>query len=460
MINKESLKRHGYNLNTAYEAVFINKFRSILTALGIIFGVAAVIAMMAIGNGAQQEILEQMKMVGVNNIVIIPVAELSHQTGQNEGGEESQGEDSQLGPSKFSPGLSMMDVKSIKEIIPDIDRISPEVVFTAYVIKDGVRRSATFSGVLPDFFDVFALELEEGKFFNEYQVKNGKAVCIIGPEVKSRFFKTENPINKKIKCGGIWLTVVGVLKSRLVSEAATKDLGVSEFSNTIFTPINTLLLRYKDRSQVQPDDGGSTFIIIDNFAMSASANQAALQNNQLDKIIVQMKNSDHLSETAIIINRMLLRRHNGKKDFEVKVPELLLKQEQRTKDIFNIVLGAIASISLIVGGIGIMNIMLASVMERIREIGVRMAIGARRSDIVFQFLAEATIISISGGFIGVVLGVVLARMIMQFADILTIVSPMSIILSFGVSATVGIVFGLMPARKASRQDPVTSLRHD
>lgn len=460
MINKESLKRHGYNLNTAYEAVFINKFRSILTALGIIFGVAAVIAMMAIGNGAQQEILEQMKMVGVNNIVIIPVAELSHQTGQNEGGAESESEESRMGPSKFSPGLSMMDVKSIKEIIPDIDHISPEVVFTAYVIKDGVRRSATFSGVLPDFFEVFALELEEGKFFNEHQVKNGKAVCIIGPEVKSRFFKTENPINKKIKCGGIWLTVVGVLKSRLVSKAATKDLGVSEFSNTIFTPINTMLLRYKDRSQVQPDDGGSTFIIIDNFAMSASANQAALQNNQLDKIIVQMKNSDHLSETAIIINRMLLRRHNGKKDFEVKVPELLLKQEQRTKDIFNIVLGAIASISLIVGGIGIMNIMLASVMERIREIGVRMACGARRSDIVFQFLAEATIISISGGFIGIVLGVVLARMIMQFADILTIVSPMSIILSFGVSATVGIVFGLMPARKASRQDPVTSLRHD
>jgi putative ABC transport system permease protein len=144
----------------------------------------------------------------------------------------------------------------------------------------------------------------------------------------------------------------------------------------------------------------------------------------------------------------------------VKVPELLLKQEQRTKDIFNIVLGAIASISLIVGGIGIMNIMLASVMERIREIGVRMAIGARRSDIVFQFIAEATIISVTGGFIGIILGVALARLIMQFAGILTIVSPMSIFISFGVSATVGIVFGLMPARKASRQDPVTSLRHD
>jgi putative ABC transport system permease protein len=461
MISKESLKRHGYNLNTAYEAVFINKFRSILTALGIIFGVAAVIAMMAIGNGAQQEILEQMKMVGVNNIVISPVADLSYQTdGSGEGDAGGEGNESAVSPTKFSPGLSMMDVESIREIIPGIERISPEVVYTAYVIKDGVRRSAKFSGVVPDFFEVFGLELQEGKFFNEHQVKNGARVCVIGPEVKSRFFKTENPLNKMIKCGGIWLKVIGVLKSRMVSETATKDLGVSEFSNTIFTPINTLLLRYKDRSQVQPDNGEDSFMFFGDFAMSSSADQDALQSHQLDKIIVQMNNSDYLSETAAIINRMLLRRHNDKKDFEVKVPELLLKQEQRTKDIFNIVLGAIASISLIVGGIGIMNIMLASVMERIREIGVRMAIGARRSDIVFQFIAEATIISVSGGFIGIILGVVLARLITQFAGILTIVSPMSIFISFGVSATVGIVFGLMPARKASRQDPVTSLRHD
>ncbi len=459
MISQESLKRHGYNLNTAYEAVFINKFRSILTALGIIFGVAAVIAMMAIGNGAQQEILEQMKMVGVNNIVISPVGELSHQTDGSAEGENSEDSNAEGSQVKFSPGLNMMDVKSIREIIPGIERVSPEVVYTAYVIKDGVRRSAKFSGVLPDFFEVFGLELQEGKFFNDLQVKNGARVCIIGPEVKSRFFKTENPINKRIKCGGIWLTVVGVLKTRVISETATRDLGVSEFSNTVFTPINTLLLRYKDRSQVQPG-GGESFVFFGGFAMSSSADQAALQSHQLDKIIVQMSDSDNLSETASIINRMLLRRHNGKKDFEVKVPELLLKQEQRTKDIFNIVLGAIASISLIVGGIGIMNIMLASVMERIREIGVRMAIGARRSDIVFQFIAEATIISVTGGFIGIILGVVLARLIMQFADILTIVSPISIFISFGVSATVGIVFGLMPARKASKQDPVTSLRHD
>jgi len=458
MINEAWIKRHTHNLNAAFEAVFLNKFRSILTALGIIFGVAAVIAMMAIGNGAQQEILEQMKMVGVNNIVITAKVNAQQQTQQTSDESESgqQNEDSKT---KFSPGLSMADAKSIREIIPGIERISPEVVYTATVIKDGERREAKFSGVTPDFFTVFSLELAEGKMFNEHQMTNGVPVCIIGPEIKSRFFKTENPIDKKIKCGGVWLTVVGVLKSRYITKNATQDLGVSEFNNTIFAPINTLLLRYKDRSQAT-SSSDEMFVDFGDFAFSSSNSSGTDSKNQLDKIVVQMKTSDQLSETASIITRMLSRRHNGNEDFEIKVPELLLKQEERTKDIFNIVLGAIASISLIVGGIGIMNIMLASVMERIREIGVRMAIGARRTDIIFQFVSEATIISITGGFIGILLGLILAKVIMEVTGILTIVSGLSIIISFGVSATVGIVFGLMPARKAAGQDPVTSLRHD
>ncbi len=458
MINETWFKRHIHNLNAAFEAVFLNKFRSILTALGIIFGVAAVIAMMAIGNGAQQEILEQMKMVGVNNIVISTRVDMQQQSQQGSSDDESsqQATDSKK---QFSPGLSLLDANSIRQIIPGIERVSPEVVYTATVIKDGERREAKFSGVTPDFFQVFSLELAEGKMFNAHQMTNGAPVCIIGPEIKSRFFKTENPIDKKIKCGGVWLTVVGVLKSRYISKNATQDLGVSEFNNTIFAPINTLLLRYKDRSQATSSNEDMFFSFGD-FAISSSSSSGTDSKNQLDKIVVQMTNSDQLSETAAIISRMLIRRHNGNEDFEIKVPELLLKQEERTKDIFNIVLGAIASISLIVGGIGIMNIMLASVMERIREIGVRMAIGARKSDIVFQFVSEATIISITGGFIGVLLGLILAKVIMEVTGILTIVSGLSILISFGVSATVGIVFGLMPARKAASQDPVTSLRHD
>ena len=193
---------------------------------------------------------------------------------------------------------------------------------------------------------------------------------------------------------------------------------------------------------------------------SSSGSDDESNYNQIDKIVVQVKESEQLTPTVDVINDMLYRRHSKVDDFEIKIPELLLKQEQRTKDIFNIVLGAIASISLIVGGIGIMNIMLASVMERIREIGVRMATGARKRDIIFQFLSEATFISLSGGFIGIILGIGLSKIIMQFTDILTIVSPLSIFVSFFVSVAVGIIFGYMPAKRAAMQDPVESLRHD
>ncbi|MCF8364638.1 MAG: ABC transporter permease [Bacteroidales bacterium] len=445
------MKRHLHNINSAVEAVFANKFRSILTALGIIFGVAAVIAMMAIGKGAQQEILEQIRMVGVNNIVITPKLQEEEDVELTNDTENSSSEESTTSGKNFSPGLTLSDAESFFTIIPDIELISPEVVFNAPVVKSGTQRTAKFSGVTPAFFQVFNIELLQGEMFNDFQLENGQPVCIIGPEIRARFFKQESPIGKRIKCGNIWLEVIGVLKSRMVSETANENLGVSEFNNTVFVPIKTILLRYKDRS------------LITKASLSGSdeGNQSKTKNpNQLDKIIIQVKESEQLVETAGVVKRMLQRRHAGQEDFEIKIPELLLKQQQRTKDIFNIVLGAIASISLIVGGIGIMNIMLASVMERIREIGVRMAMGARKSDIIFQFVAEATLISISGGFIGVILGVVLAKVIMQVTGILTIVSLISIVISFGVSATVGIVFGLMPARTAAHQDPVTSLRHD
>ena len=181
---------------------------------------------------------------------------------------------------------------------------------------------------------------------------------------------------------------------------------------------------------------------------------------KLDRIIVQVKETNEINSTTEVLSRMLLRRHAEVKDFEIVVPELLLKQQQRTKDIFNIVLGAIASISLIVGGIGIMNIMFASVMERIKEIGTRLAIGAKKADIIAQFLAEAVLISVSGGFIGVILGIILSFLITHFSGILTIVSPLSVLVAFGVSAAVGVIFGLSPAKRAAEKDPIESLRHE
>ncbi|MBU1009554.1 MAG: ABC transporter permease [Bacteroidetes bacterium] len=454
------MERYWEIVQVAIEAVFANRARSILTALGIIFGVAAVIAMMAIGNGARQEILEQMKLVGVNNIIVSARYEPSKTQSSD------QETDSKEVKKQYSPGLSMKDVESIRAIIPTVERVSPEVTYETSMINGGVRLQAKLNGVTPDFFAVFNLSLQDGNMFNEQQLEEGSPVCIIGPTIKTKFFALENPIGKHIKCGNIWLKVIGVIENRMVSDKSTEDLGITDFNNNIYAPIHTVLLRFKDRAQINASSltgGESTVIFSGNSIMSFGSSGGSddeANYHQLDKIVVQLYDSEKLNETTKVLNQLLKRRHMGVDDFQITVPELLLKQEQRTKDIFNIVLGAIAGISLLVGGIGIMNIMLASVMERIREIGVRRSVGASRNDIIFQFLAEATMISISGGLLGILLGVIMARVIMESTEILTIVSAWSIILSFGVSASVGIVFGYLPARKAADQDPVTSLRHD
>ncbi len=461
-LRKKAWQRYIHSLNIAVEAVIANRFRSMLTALGIIFGVAAVISMMAIGNGARKEILDQIKLVGVNNIVITPLLELKGKSGESSDKEES----GQKMQKKFSPGLTLEDAESIKDVIPTVARISAEVSYDSYVIKGGKRSAAKLIGVTNDFFDVYNLKLFSGNFFQEQQLTAGSPVCIIGPTVKSRFFSREDPIGKSIKCGGIWLTVIGVLENRVFQVDESKDIGVSDYNDHIYAPIQTVLLRYRDRAYVnsaslKQDESSMVFFDGGVTAFSSSSSGSKDDNyNQLDKIIVQVSDSKYLDVTTKALTTMLKRRHQQVDDFQVSVPELLLKQEQRTKDIFNIVLGVIAGISLVVGGIGIMNIMLASVMERTKEIGIRRASGATRRDVIFQFLSEATIISISGGVIGIVLGVVFAVMIHRATGILTIVKPLSIVISFGVSAFIGILFGYMPAKRASDQDPVESLRYE
>jgi len=458
------LERYKYIFNIALEAVFLNKFRSILTALGIIFGVAAVITMMAIGNGAKKEILDQMKLVGVNNIVISPKPDKPKSTSSQSSDETSQSQEQKTDKNKgkFSPGLSLKDAEAIKIIIPTVSTVSPEVIYETDIVKDGIKTTAKFTGVSPDFFRIFALELQEGEMFNDEQLREGKAVCIIGPVLKSKFFPTENAVGKDIKCGPIWLRVIGVLKKREISQSSIDNLGVSDYNNSIYAPIQTLLRRYRDRSMITASSLHGGTVYSDGWMTMSMSNESSSDKgtNQIDKIVVQVSESEQIGPTVEILKKMMIRRHAGVEDVEIKVPELLLKQEQRTKDIFNIVLGAIASISLLVGGIGIMNIMLASVMERIKEIGIRQAIGATKRDIILQFLMEATLLSITGGLIGIILGLALSKIIMELTGILTIVSLVSIIISFGVSASVGIIFGYMPSQRAAKQDPVESLRHE
>ena len=456
-------ERYKYIFSIALEAVFLNKFRSILTALGIIFGVAAVITMMAIGNGAKKEILDQMKLVGVNNIIITPKTEKGKgSSGQStdESSETQKSTDSKS-KGKFSPGLSLKDAESIKLIVPSVQKVCPVVIYETDVIKKAVRSSTKVSGVTPEFFELFSIDLEQGDMFNTEQLRDGKAVCIIGSTIKSKFFPTEDPVGQDIKCGKLWLKIIGVLRKKDVNQTSMENLGISDYNNSVFAPVQTMMRRVKDRTMITAASlHGQSYEDYGDVVIYSSQEGEQMSKNQIDKIVVQVKQSSQITPTTELLKRMLLRRHQGLEDFEIKVPELLLKQEQRTKDIFNIVLGAIASISLLVGGIGIMNIMLASVMERIKEIGIRQAIGATKRDIVAQFLSEATILSLSGGLIGIVLGLILSKVIMEITGILTIVSGISILISFGVSASVGIIFGYMPAQRAAKQDPVESLRYE
>lgn len=448
------MERLIYLLNIALEAVIVNRTRSVLTALGIVFGVAAVITMLAIGNGAKKEVLDQMKLVGVNNIVITPVAEDQREASENDSNGTSGGK------KDYSPGLTLKDAEAIEKVLPDVVAVSPEVSYRTSVISGDKQTTATLTGVSPKFFTLFNHTLESGSMFTEEQAASGAPVCIISPAMKARFFQRQDPIGKSIKCGNIWLRVIGVLQSRNVDSEATDDFNISNINENIYAPVNTVLIRFKDRSVVTQGQLEGNNNRNSSSGGFLATDEKQFGNNQLNKIVVQVTGSSRLRPTSTVISKMLKRRHNDKDDFEVVVPELLLKQEQRTKNIFNIVLGAIASISLLVGGIGIMNIMLASVMERIKEIGIRLAIGARKRDVVVQFLAEATIISVIGGLLGIVLGVVMAQLVTKLAGILTIVAWDGVIISFVVSAAVGIIFGWMPARKAASQDPVESLRYE
>lgn len=440
------------NLSIAIEAVIANKVRSLLTALGIIFGVAAVIAMLAIGNGAQQEILEQIKLVGVNNIVIKPIIEQKED--KLEDGEAKE-------KNKFSPGLTMRDVQSIQTTLPSVERISPEIILETFIIKSGVRRSAKLVGVEPVYFEIYDFTLAEGRIFTAAHRKLGASVCIIGNAIKSKFFPTENPIGKSIKVGPHWLKIIGVMEARLISENSITKLGIRDYNMDVYAPLQTVLVRYKNRDMITKDAIAKANAQAGNNNGAPPPPPSAPSNyHQLDRLVIQVAETPYLNPTAEIISRLLQRKHYDVVDYEIEIPELLLKQQQRTNDIFNYVLGAIAGISLLVGGIGIMNIMLASVLERIKEIGLRLSLGARKSDIVQQFLFEAVMISVSGGLIGVLLGVSLALIISSVADIPTVISFMSIALSFGVAATVGLIFGIAPAKRAADQDPITSLRYE
>jgi putative ABC transport system permease protein len=355
-----------------------------------------------------------------------------------------------------------------------------------------MRQPAKVLGVTSEYFKLYDMGLESGAFFSSDQELNSMAVCLIGHNVKTRFFQQRDAVGEFIKFGANWVKVIGVLeqsasgasmpsedeassgtassaRSGSLGTIGSESMGMQGYDDQVFIPIRTMLLRQENRALAITNPGSSNSgavvmgggrrrIVVNTTSSSESSSNS--NYHQLDRITVQVHETEQLTSSQEVITRMLNRRHQQVPDFEVTVPELLLKQQQRTKDIFNIVLGAIAGISLLVGGIGIMNIMFASVMERTKEIGTRLAIGAKKADVIAQFLSEAILISVAGGVIGVIIGVVLSFLIKSFFDITTIISFSSIIISFGVSAAVGVIFGYSPAKRAAERDPIESLRYE
>jgi len=444
------MKRTIFNFKLALEAVMANQLRAILTALGIIFGVGAVIAMLAIGTGAKQSILDQMKLIGTNNIVIKSVQSSDGSSGESDSNQSGNNGDNK-DKKPWSPGLTVSDVSVLEDLIPTVESISPEIILPINIVRKGKHQKGRCIGVTNTFFELSNLEIEKGKRFHPIQIEKGKPVCIIGKNIEKKFFSEGKVIGEKIKCGNEWLTIIGVLDKRIATKESLSNLGIRDYNSDVYIPISTALLRFKNRALVNKKDIASRR----NRGATTSGNY-----HQLDRVVLRVDDHKRLQATADIAARMLKRRHRDQLDFEVEVPELLLQQQQKTQDTFNFVLAVIAGISLLVGGIGIMNIMLASVLERIKEIGIRRSLGATEKDITLQFLFEAIFISLIGGLLGVILGVGAAKAIASYADIPTIVSTWSVLLSFFVAASVGLVFGLLPAQKAARQDPIKALRTD
>ncbi len=448
------MQRIFFNFLLAMEAVLANRLRALLTGMGILFGVAAVIAMLAIGTGAKQSILERMKLIGTNNIVIksIILEENDQLQAKAQNASNSGGNTQESNKKPWSPGLTLQDLEAIATVMPHVEQISPEIVLPTSLIEEGKLEKGRCVGITNAFFELNSISLSQGNFFHAEHLENGRPVCIIGKNIQTRFFPNESPVGKKLKAGNSWLTVVGVLEKRSASQESLENLGIRDYNDDVYIPVSTALLRFKNRATITKADIGG--------GRGNSRNQQKKDENyhQLDRMVVRVADSKYLRSAADVTARLLKRRHHEVVDFEIEVPELLLEEQQKTQETFNFVLAAIAGISLLVGGIGIMNIMLASVLERIKEIGVRRSLGAKQEDIVQQFLFEAVTISLLGGIIGVILGVVAANLITSSFQIPAVVSAWSVILSFGVAASVGLIFGIFPARKAAKQDPIKALR--
>jgi len=318
-------------------------------------------------------------------------------------------------------------------------------------------------GVNHSFLEVNNIAISKGKNFSKDQIINAKPVCIIGKKIESKLFTGSNALGSYIKVKNVWLQVIGVIEEKIISSKAQDNLGIRDINLDVYIPLKTFLVRYENRKVIVdkiPESNGSGIIIMGGGQSGPKKRIPRGNYHQIDKLTVQVNNSTELMATANIISRMLKRKHNNVLDFEISIPIHLLKQQQKTKQIFNVVLSIIAGISLLIGGIGIMNIMLASVLERTKEIGIIRAIGATKQDVILQFLSESVLISVGGGIVGIFIGIASAYIIEFATGIETVLSLNSILLSFIVATFIGLVFGIIPAKSAANKNPIEAIRHE
>jgi len=398
--------------------LWAQKTRTLLTALGIIFGVGAVIGMLAIGAGARDESLRFIEQLGVRNLLIESRPAASDQELQQR--------------RRSSPGLTERDVRILQGNVDDLDLISARrSLHPARVFPKVTEDLPELFGVRPAYAAIHNWKLEEGAFFTKEQDEASAADCVLGEKAKVALLGYGPAVNRFVKVNDTWLRVVGVLSDQASSGSGTAQ---SQDPNLIiYVPLNTFQYRFFQQGDLKDD---------------------------LDGVDIRLKLGADSVSAAKVVTAILSSTHHGIPDFVVTIPAELLAEQQRSQSIFTYVMVAIAAISLLVGGIGIMNIVLATVLERTREIGIRRAIGARRGDIVRQFLLESVLISIGGGVVGIAFGYFLSWLIARAAEWKTIVTPASIAIAFGVSVAVGVIFGIYPARKASRIDPIEALRYE
>ena len=425
------VSRLGRTVRLGIKSLWLHRLRSLLTVLGIVFGVCSVIAMLAIGEGASYEAQEQIKSLGSQNIILRSVKPPEEQKVQ------------QSGQYLSAYGLTYADIRAIQATIPGVIVVVPGRILKEWVWNIDRRMDSELVGTVPWYPEMRNHRVAQGRFFSDAEMEAKSSVCVLSAETAEYLFRLDVPIGRTVRVNENYYHVIGVMEQR--SQAPDKnelaESTAAEVGSRIYVPLETISARYGDII-VKERTGSSQF-----------------EKVVLHEVTVKVDDRDQVVNVSLAIKNLLDRKHK-KADYRMIVPLELLKRAEATKRIFSIVLGSIAAISLLVGGIGIMNIMLASVTERTREIGIRRALGARRRDIIVQFLVETVMLSGAGGVIGVMLGVVIPYLVSQFAHMKTIITFWSPMVAFSISAVVGVVFGLYPALRAARMDPVEALRHE